>query len=102
MSYNCTELESAYSWKHIYYKCKQCFFSSQKLHSNVPNVKVPCYWSAKNYMQAKNIFTNNMPEDDIYIYIYIYNLHEQFASAVDLQELFALTVYKKKQIALLY
>jgi len=21
---------------------------------------------AKNYMQAKNIFTNNMPEDDIY------------------------------------
>lgn len=30
------------------------------------------------------------------------NLHEQFASAVDLQELFALTVDKKKDIALLY
>jgi len=32
----------------------------------------------------------------------IYNLHEQFASAADPQELFALTVHKKKHIALLY
>lgn len=43
-------------------------------------------------------FTNNVPGDDRCIC----NLHEQFASAADLQELFALTVDKKKYIALLY
>lgn len=32
----------------------------------------------------------------------MHNIYEQFASGVDLQELFALTVDKKKDIALLY
>jgi len=56
------------------------------------------YVKCQKLHATKDFFTNNMPEDDRCIR----NLHEQFASAADLQELCALTVDKKKYIVLLY